>query len=263
MLTKNGLRLLAVTAVVLFCGYMYAQANDARDKAREAALRADSIGAALDTTRLVYSGEIEGLKGEVSVWQRRAIQTEVEKDALDRELGEESVARANAELTIANLEAQLSGDPVSVDEDDVRSSTFLYETDLLSLVADIRLPPPPDAGIGDFNVTFKPFNIHARLTCKESDTDIKKASLIFATPPNINLVLTNLVQEPWICNPQLYEKPGWFFGMAIPTEPFVGIFAGAAGGFMVDQSMEGAIGGALIGGATGFVIRELLGWALD
>ncbi len=263
MLTKNGLVVWALAVVVLICGYLYVQTLDARDRAREADLRADSTAAANDTTRLVFEGTISGLKDSVKVFQRRAVQSELEKDDLDRMLGEESVARVNAELTIANLVAHLSGDSVTVDEDDVRSSTFFHETDLFSLVADIRLPPPPAEGIGDFNVTFKPFNIHARLTCKDSDTDIKEASLIFATPPDINLVLTDIEQEPWICNPQLYEKPGWFFGMTIPTEPFVGIFAGAAAGFVVDQSMEGAIGGALIGGSTGFVIRELLGWALD
>ena len=249
MMRIERIALLAATgAALLIGGVFYVKAQQAEEQVRQALLRADSLEASLDTTRLI-------LIGRENVFQRRAHQYELEVDSLDKELGAESAARTNLEVWIKNRPVVIREVPVEVTD-----STFVAEFSeddvAYSLFARISLDRKSQTADGFFDVTIKPIYLQARITCEDGPGDIRRASMNLVTPDWMTANLTDVEFAPQVCNPQLYESDGGgFLGIHLPKGPVIGGLTGASVGFFADQSLEGTI----IGGVTGIA----LGWAFE
>lgn len=187
-----------------------------------AALRADSIEAVADTTRLLA---LQSTGDSVRAYQRRVIQETQTSDRLDRELRQERIARLGLQAQLASLDTAVTGGPTS-EVLGVRTGHFSFRQPPYTVQADASLPAPPAAGTLDLKVQLDTLRLGLRLGCLEAnDIGIRAAQVTTIGPPWAKIQLGEVSQSPDLCrSPALAKRP--------PSRvlPFLlGIVAGVVG----------------------------------
>lgn len=181
-------------AVVLAVGVMLAAiyvVSDARQDRDAALLRADSVEAALDHSRVVRGV----LADSLMLVTRRAVQSEIQRDSLDRKLKVRTRATADVSVHIPVITA----DSVKGTQDYTRLTFDTYERPF-TIHAEVSLADTSAA----FNIRTDTASLHLRLTCE--DGDVKKARAFVSGPDWLNMNITGVQQDPVVCNAPLVQK---------------------------------------------------------
>lgn len=190
---------LLVAAIVL--GWRLDRAN-ARE--RKAGLAADSLAAALDTSRRVMLSTRDSIKilgDSMTAVGRRSFQVGQRNDALDRAQGLDRVAIANLEAAVRALSIKVgSAAPVSTDSMNTRTATFVIDSTPYHGTAAVSLPAE-GAGSIDLRLRIDTARLGVRLGCGESTNGIRSASATLTGPPWLGMALGRVEQAPEVCNP--------------------------------------------------------------
>jgi hypothetical protein len=165
---------------------------------REDALRSDSIAAANDTARALA---LKSLSDSTNAWQLRIVQTELQRDSVEKELRDRPVVRVYAGLRVDTLKfTDTVQAPVMIDT--VRVYAFAGTDGPFDFAGTGRIFP---AGQGIFNVKVgmnRSIPVEARITCGQ-ERGIKSASLLLTAEDPFDIVPESVVQDPEICNPNV------------------------------------------------------------
>lgn len=181
------------------------RADRSRRAAASLALRADSIRAASDSTRMVALDSLHGvLDTAFRAMERRAIQQGQRADSLDRALGRTRVAMVDLAAAVRQLTA-IETAPVTEDSL-TRKATFTVRQPPYTARAEVALPHPPAEGRLALTVALDTAHIGVRLQCGKVDPfGVRPATVLTTTPSWLSLRLDNVQQAPEICSPT--KKP--------------------------------------------------------
>ena len=171
------------------------------------ALRADSLEAAGDTTRMVAANVQKMLGDSIIGVERRVIQERQRADALDRSLARERIARAVLVARIDSLRVVTASVTDSTGADSVRRVSFTVDTVPYSGIANVTLPPTAPATL-DLWLAIAPIPVHLRLGCGPAVNGIRPATATAFGPAWATLSLDSLSQSPDLCrSPALTRSP--------------------------------------------------------
>lgn len=192
--------LFLVSAAVL--GWRLDRAN-ARE--RTAGLHADSLAAALDSSRAVVLSERDArriLGDSMAAVTRRTFQVAQRNDALDRAQGLDRAAIAELAAVVRALSIKVgSAAPVVVDSQGTRTATFVIDSTPYHGTADVALPAE-GAGSIDLRIRLDTARLGVRLGCgAKGDGGIRSASATLTGPTWLGMELGRVEQSPEVCNP--------------------------------------------------------------
>lgn len=170
-----------------------------RARSAQVALSLINAEAARDSTRvLVGVSEVASrlLGDSVRVYQKRIVQVTQQRDALDRAIGDERVARYALTGRVDSLEQVVALPHRDSAEFHVRQAPYTIDARLDSAQLALR-------------VALDPIPIEARLTCSKPDSNgIRSASVIASAPSWATLTLGRVQQSPELCaSPALVRSP--------------------------------------------------------
>lgn len=185
----------------------------AQGRERRAGLSADSLAAALDTSRRVALSRQDSIRilgDSMIAVGRRAFQVEQRNDALDRAQGLDRVAIANLEAKVRDLTFRgQSSTPVTTTPAGDRQATFAIDSTPYHGSAAVTLPAAGPGSI-DLRIRIDTARLGVRLGCgSKSDAGIRSASATLTGPPWLSLALGRVEQSPEVCNPTP-TRPNWF-----------------------------------------------------
>ena len=186
-----------ILIILLLLGTMGATAYAARRATvyRDQAFRADSVAAANDTARALV---LATLDSSTTAWALRIVQTELERDSLDRELDARPVIRVAAGIRVDTLRMTDTVD--AIQEDTVEVYAFTGSDGPFSFRGDARLFPDR-AGIFRVAVAMtEPVPVHVRVTCGR-EAGVRSASVLLTADHPFSVVPASVEQAPHICNP--------------------------------------------------------------
>jgi hypothetical protein len=192
---------LAVVAVLVLGLLFFGQTcrlDRANRRHQATALRADSTEAANDTLKWV----ILDFEDSLPVLMQRIVQTEIERDSIDRQLKVESRVRAQLEVMVDSLQVTAAA-PVTVDSTDstdTRSASFRVRQEPFTALALVELPPPPADGRIDLTIRVDPLPLNARVVCGPRKDGIRRANVVFEVPEWASLRVERVSQDPAVCN---------------------------------------------------------------
>ena len=197
-----------IGALLLALGFQSYQASNAAELAKRERARGDSLEAAVDTTRVVDLRKIYG--DSIRAVERRAIQSELARNAADAALGRVAAANATMAASIASLAARVgsTGGTTETAEGD-RKAAFDVRQPPYTAHADVSLPEPPAPGTLDLTVQLDTARLSVRLQCGEPVRDFRPASVLVETPPWLRIRIDSVQQSPDICNPPNPRHPWW------------------------------------------------------
>lgn len=175
------------------------------NRERRAGLSADSLAAALDTSRVVLLSRRDSIRilgDSISAVGRRSFQVAQRNDALDRAQGLDRVAIANLEAAVRALSIKVgSSAPVAVDSQGTRTATFAIDSTPYHGTAAVSLPAA-GAGSIDLRLRIDTARLGVRLGCGEKgEGGIRSASATLTGPPWLGMALGRVEQAPEVCNP--------------------------------------------------------------
>lgn len=178
---------------------------DAKADARRAGFSVDSLEAVNDTTRtaLLSAQDSSRLLGDsLAIAQRRAVQAEQRRDALDRALGVERIATARLSARVASLTTTVtSSEPTRVTEDSVRA-TFTKRQPPYTVTADVALPLTPAPGRLSLSIGLDPIPLEVRPSCGPRNAQgVRSAQWTVTGPAWATFTLADVQQDPELCNP--------------------------------------------------------------
>lgn len=231
-------RLIAATAGVLslastgWAAVTTIRLDAAQAAAHAGALRADSIAAVADSTKVVLADSLR------TVYERRMVQIRMERDSIDRELRTESRARTALALAVRELRAEQATDTVFVEAGDVRYGHTQIRREPWLAQVEAWLPPPPRAGRFALRVELDPAPIYVGVRCGEAagSAEVRPAHVTVDAPAWLTARVEDPVVAPTVCNPPL--RTFSFLDRITIGTPALGIGAGV-----------GLIAGLLIGGS--------------
>lgn len=244
--TGGGSRWLGVALVVVVVGAVLALAARWRGEARSAGLVADSLAAVADSaTREVTA--LAGLGDTVRAWQRRALQTERERDALDRRLRLETAARSTAEVALRAVRDSVTAE-TTADTADVRTGRFSLHQEPVSVSVEVRMPPPPAPGVAVIEATVDPIPLAVRVGCRDAEP-ARSAWVTWTGPEWVQVDLRDVQADPDACNPP--ASIGVTSRSDVAAWPFV------ATGALAAFAPRGRVFDGLAGGALGWGVHWL------
>ena len=259
LIDKIGLGKIIVGVLALAAvgglGYMF---MDSRAKVREYSLRADSLQAVADTTRLVSA----------NTWERRAIQAELERDDLDRELEQVRMSTVETTVLIDTVYVETEADTTETLADGTRYALFETYRKPLSAKLQVWLPEPPGAARLSMTTALDPIPLTVDVTCSESvyDSSVRRAMFRANGPEWADIRMNTGTVEPTVClAPALNADVSFSFGRNVADPVIVGAVQGAAIVALMDARLEGSAGveDYLLGAGTSAAIsflRNLLPW---
>lgn len=204
-------------------------------KAREykdQAMEADSIAAAADTARLLA---LSAMDDSTRAYQLRIVQTEIQRDSIDKELKARPVVRVSAGIRIDTLRIT---DTVQVAvEDTTEVYEFTGSDGPFAFQGDARLFPDRH---GVFNVAValsEPVPVDVRITC-QGNTGVRSASVLLSADDPFSVVPDHVEQDPGICNPP--SLPTFHFTMKRGWWALGGIVIGAVAAHYLDDDFHQA-----------------------
>jgi hypothetical protein len=193
-------------AALLAAGMAYFgwQLHSARAAARDNAFRADSVAAALDTTRVVNARAQKVLGDSLRGVELRAVQlVSLKVDALDQALRRISAARFNTTTTIRSIDSVQATAKVAVSPQDVRSALFEVDSAPYHVRAAVSLPAPPAPGRIGISVRTDTARLSYRVQCGKAKADgIRPASVEISGPPWLSTTISDAQTEQNVCNAQ-------------------------------------------------------------
>lgn len=178
-----------------------------RRRADRAALVADTLRAALDTSRALSARERAAaarvLGDSLAGATRLVVQLRQESDALDRALGTARTANAQLTATVARLRASVtSTDTVRLDSAGARVASFRLRQPPYTIAAVATLPTPPEPARLDVDVALDSVAIALRLGCSRDRTlGVRSATATATGPTWVQLAVGRVEQSPEVCNP--------------------------------------------------------------
>lgn len=169
----------------------------------EQAFRADSVAAALDTTRAVSAKAQQILGDSLRGVERRAVQVVgITPDELDKALKRYSTSIIATIVSIKPLVDVQRTAPVTVDTAGERKATFLVDSAPYHVRAAVALPAPPASGRIGISVRLDSARVSYRIQCgKAKDGGVRPASVEISSPPWLSMGVTNATTEQNVCNP--------------------------------------------------------------
>jgi hypothetical protein len=197
--------LVFAAVLVLSCSVLGFLWHRSQGQTRHAALHADSLAAALDTSHTVALSRKDSIKilgDSIHAVGRRVFQVPQTNDALDKALGLQRVAIAQLTAQVAALSVRVSSaQPVTTDTaTGARSATFTIDSTPYHDTLHVSLPV---AGVGTLKAALHIDRapIGLRLGCGAKTDGIRSASATLTGPPWLALELGRVEQTPELCNP--------------------------------------------------------------
>ena len=174
-----------------------------RHRAASLALGAVNDRAMHDTTHLVAleNTDVAHLLGDtLALFARQVVQARQERDAMDRALRAERVARY---AMVSSVRA-LSRDSVAASQEntkgDTRRAVFDVRDPPYDVHAEVEMPPPPDTSRMSVRVRMDPLHIAVRVMCGAADENgIRAASVAAEVPPWATVRFDRVEQSPELC----------------------------------------------------------------
>lgn len=204
----NKLLFGGVAAAVALCAALYGKYLHTAAQLRDALLHTDSLQAAADTTRLVYADSLR-------LFERRAIQQEQRADDLDRDLGRERRARVALVAQVESLQTTATTTPVY--RADTATAAFDVTAPPYHAQVDVVIPPPPSPALLDLAVTLDPAPMEVRLGCGPSVNGLRPATVAVIPPPWLDVDLTQVEQDPDVCQSPILARPRGLLAVRIPA----------------------------------------------
>lgn len=204
---RDGILGLIIIGLALAFGVTRCQRDRAIDDARGNAFRADSTAAVNDSTRSMSDKTKKIFGDSLQGVERRALQAEIQRDALDKTLGR--VTQALTTVTVALKELKTSGVTSRVVESgDLRTAHFEVDSIPFHATATVSLPPAPAPGRFSLVVKLDSAKIGVRIQCgKANATGIRPATVGVTTPPWLDAQIVNPIFTPDVCNAE--KQKGW------------------------------------------------------
>jgi hypothetical protein len=177
----------------------------------EQAFRADSVAAALDTTRAVSARAQQVLGDSLRGVERRAVQVVgITPDQLDKALKRYSTSIIATVASIKPLVDVQRTAPVTVTAQDERKADFLVDSAPYHVRAAVSLPAPPASGRIGISVRLDSAKVSYRIQCgKAKDGGVKPASVEISSPPWLSMGITNATTDQNVCNTPAQTTPLW------------------------------------------------------
>jgi len=164
---------------------------------REQAFTADSLAAAQDTARLL---QLASLNDSIHAYQLRIIQTETERDAIDRELDQTTVALARAKLRVDTIRMIDTVNVPAEINDTTKAYEFAGADGPFAFDGDAQIFYPSWRGVFDVRVNLmRPVPVEARITCG-NEPGVRSASLLLTAEDPFSLIPESVTQDPDVCN---------------------------------------------------------------
>ena len=173
-----------------------------RRRAAAVLLSESNRSARRDTTRDVAleNTRVAKLLGDsLRLFEKQVVQVSQARDALDRALGRERVARYAAPAVVDSLTRVVASDSVVRDPHEVRAAKFDLRQEPSTIVAEVEVPPPPDSAKMRVKVAVDPIPIVARVACSDVGGGAREASVSVETPPWVSVRLGTVAQAPEVC----------------------------------------------------------------
>ena len=198
-------------AVVLTVGYLAFQLHRERKAHLEQAFCADSVAAALDTTRAVNARAQQILGDSLRGVERRAVQVVgITPDQLDKALRRYSTSIIQTVASIKPLIDVQRTAPVTVDTAGERRADFVVDSTPYHVKAAVALPAPPLAGRIGISVRLDTARVSYRIQCgKAKDGGVRPASVEISSPPWLSMGITNATTDQNVCNPASAKGSLW------------------------------------------------------
>lgn len=193
---------------------MAAHARDA------AALRSDSLAAVVDTTR-----HINGvLSTNLNLVTRRAVQTQLHADSVDKKL--DITSRALVSMSARVAEIHTSAVAHVSDSNTVRFADFHVRREPFTIDAHASLPAPPATGTLDVDAKVDTARIGVRMACSKG-VDVNSASVYVDTPKWLTVRVDSVKQDAAICNAQMERHTSKWTKVLNIASFISGIFIGS------------------------------------
>ena len=175
-----------------------------RARSAELALHAANAAAERDSTRDVAhtNRKVAALLGDsLHAVERQVVQIAGRRDAMDRALGRERLARYMMAVTVDSLNTSSTRAPVVEGTDRVRRATFDVRQAPYTVAARVEMPAVPDSVRLSLKVALDPIHLTARLGCAAPDAaGIRSASIVATSPPWATVRFDSVEQSPAVCS---------------------------------------------------------------
>lgn len=191
----------AIAGALVVLSIATARENDLR---RDAGLIRDSLEASRDTTRRVAMA-LSVLGQGTQLLQRRAIQTQLERDSLDRALKQERKARAELAVTVRPVDTTVTA-PVVVHEEGTHLAVFAYRATPFTVLDSVWVPPAPDLARSSIRIRLDSIPLSTRIGCGapvRQNNGIRPALVNVTVPEWANLDIRHAETSPDVCNPKV------------------------------------------------------------
>lgn len=193
----------AAIVVAIIIGYLGFELRRERKAHLEQAFRADSVAAALDTTRAVSERAQKVLGDSIKGIEHRAVQVVgITPDDLDKALKRYSTSII---ATVASIKPLIDVErtaPVTVNAEDERKADFAVDSAPYHVKAQVALPAPPASGRIGISVRLDSARVSYRIQCgKAKDGGVRPASVEINSPPWLSMGVTNATTDQNVCNP--------------------------------------------------------------
>jgi len=196
---KVALWAIVALTVMLGATVRIEQGRLGAEQARNAqiALAAVNAEAARDSTRILIgaSRPLSQMMGDsVRVYRRRVVQVTQQRDALDKAIGNERVARYALTGTVDSLARIVTG------ARDTNRAEFHLRQAPYTADARVTFPPPPDSARMALRVALDPIQVDARVTCGDPDSSgIRSANVVASAPSWATITFGRVEQSPDLC----------------------------------------------------------------
>ena len=175
-----------------------------RRRAAAVMLAESNRSAERDTTRdvAIENARVAKLLGDsLRLVEKQVVQVSSKRDAIDRALGRERVARYSATAVVDSLERVVAAadSVVRGASREVRVARFDVRQEPYTIVAEIEVPPPPDSATMRVKVAVDAIPIEARVTCADIGSGTREAAVSVRTPAWATVRIGSVSQSPEVC----------------------------------------------------------------
>ena len=214
MLANKWLAIGSIAVVlVLALGIQQHTLNAERHRAANLALGVVNERAARDTTHVVALENTNAahlLGDTLAMFEKRVVQARQERDAMDRALRAERIARYTMESAVRSLRRDSVGAALDTIVGETRRAAFNIRDAPYDVHAEVEMPPRPDTARLSVRVRMDPLHLAVRLMCAAPDTNgIRAASITAETPSWASVRFDQVEQSPELCaSPALSKRAG-------------------------------------------------------
>ena len=192
-----------VVALAIIITTQQYRLNAERMRAGELALHVSNLQAARDSTRNVAleNQAVAALAGDtLQVVEKRIVQVTQKRDALDRALGRERLARYAIDVGVGALRQDAIRASTQGSSGETSSATFAIRQEPYTIHASVQIPQSPDTARLSLRVALDPIRLTARITCARADANgMRSASIVTAAPVWALVQFDSVEQSPDLC----------------------------------------------------------------